>query len=182
MPPKKNVKNASRYATVSIPKPRAPTPPPVIEEKEEEVIVDPYSYYTTETFYFEKELPANLSFRYVGKFDSGGSSSGDADCTIECLGQEEVPSFKYERKTHRCGRDYNETYYAGDIKFMGTNYSPATQGWVLSSGETDVKRTPDEVRKMYAYRVTYKYLPHKYYTKVYLTLDREYTSLVIGEL
>ena len=180
--PKKNVKNASRYATVSVVKPKAPTPPPSPPKEEKvEVIVDPYTYHVSDVFYLDIALPPNQEIRALGEFCPGSTTSSYATCEVECLGEEEVPTYSFTAANRSFGKVTKDTFHASDLSLMSDRYSPIKQGWVISSGETNVERTEAGVKKMFSYRITYKYIPENIrYKKTYLLLNIGYTPLIVS--
>lgn len=180
--PRKSNKNAARYATTSVVKPKTPSPPSspkmemVIEEK-----IDPYRYFTSEVFYFETPLPEIDLFQVVGFYNGVSYSSSYIKGELIRLEQEEVPSVKYDCKHTICARSTYETFYAGDLRVLDTNYTPINSGWILSSGEANLTKTPDQIRKMFAYKVAIRYLPENMkYSICHLNLLKDNIHMVVG--
>jgi hypothetical protein len=162
---KSSANKASRYATTSIaakPKPASPVIAPK-EEEVEEVFVDPYSYYTSETLYFDEPLPEDMGFWLLCKWNSISSTSTNASCEVKLIGEEVVPSTKYKFvNLAGSARGFTRIFRAANIKFWGGNM-PVEFGWVSphDQGRITIESPadPNEVSKMYAYQITYKYLP-----------------------
>jgi hypothetical protein len=166
---KSSANKASRYATTSIaakPKPPSPVIAPKEEEEVEEVFVDPYTYYTSETLYFDEPLDEDTLFMSICRWSSLSSCTTHVLCDVKLIGEEEVPSIGYKFvNLSGHARGYTKTFRASNIKFWGGNtaiesgwVSPHDQGKITVESPAD----PNEKSKMYAYQMTFKYLPAEF--------------------
>lgn len=184
--PRKSAANANkinRYATTSVvakPKPAPPVLLPKEAEKEEEV-VDPYSYFTTETFFLEDALPESIQLRVVGEWTRGSTTSFVVTCKVEDLGMEKIIPTKYTLRKRLGSTYYYDAFEASNVTFWERYGNPVNDGWVAPHEECRVVGKTGDIKQMHAYRVTYKYLPKNVdYKTCYLMIDYHTVYTVIG--